>query len=80
LQQRGLPPLIVDWLHTYGKEHHDHHGATILYFDRHARRRLERAVGRSPVRCMERWLDAYAVVGGDGQLITTGYRYRRLRN
>jgi hypothetical protein len=80
MQQRGLPPLVIDWLHNYGHEHHDHLGGVILYFDKRARRQLERAVGREPVRRMKKWLNAYAVVGGDGRLVTAGHRYQRVRH
>jgi len=79
MQQRGLPPLVLDWLQAYGRELHDHRGATILHFDKRARRRLERAVGREPVRRMKAWLSAYAVVSPDGHVITTGHRFKRIR-
>lgn len=79
-QQRGLPPLVLDWLNNYGREHHDGRGATILFFDKSARRRLERAVGREPVRRMHEWLNASAVVSGDGCLITAGHRFKRIRH
>jgi hypothetical protein len=78
-QQRGLPPLVLDWLATYGEEQHDGHGATILYFNKPARRRLQRAVGRLPLRRMADWLNAYAVISTDGALITAGHRYSRIR-
>jgi len=77
-QQRCLPPLVIDWLHHFGREQHDGCGATILYFDKRARRSLERSVGREPVRRMKEWLNAYAVVSNDGKLVTVGHRYRRL--
>jgi hypothetical protein len=79
-QQRALPPLVIDWLQAYGREHHDHRGMLIYYFDRRARRRLERAVGAAPLRLMDRWLRAYAVFASNGQLVTAGYRYRRIRH
>ena len=79
-QQRCLPPLVIDWLHDFGRERHDGRGATILYFDKHARRSLERSVGRAPVRRMKEWLNAYAVVSDDGTLVTVGHRYRRISN
>lgn len=78
-QQRGLPPLVLHWLDDYGTETHDGHGAVIRHFDRRARRRLERDVGREPVRRMHEYLDAYSVVGTDGTLITVGHRYQRIR-
>ena len=80
VQQRALPPLVLDWLHTYGREHHDGRGATVLFFDKPARRRLERGVGREPVRRMKQWLNTYAVVGGDGQVVTAGHRFKRIRH
>ena len=78
-QQRGIPNLVLDWLMDYGQEQHDGHGATIRYFDRRARRAVERRVGREPVRRLHEFMDAYAVVGRDGSLITTGHRYNRIR-
>lgn len=78
LQQRCLPPLVVDWLHQFGHEQHDGRGAIILHFDKPAQRRLERAVGREPVRRMKQWLNAYVVVTTDGEIITAGYRFRRV--
>lgn len=80
LRQRALPPLVLDWLHQFGHEHHDGRGGVILHFDKPARRRLERAVGREPVRRMKQWLNAYAVLGRDGALITAGHRFKRLRH
>lgn len=77
-QQRALPPLVFDWLHQFGHEHHDGRGGVILHFDKLARRRLERVVGREPVRRMKDWLNAYAVITTDGQLITAGYRFKRI--
>ena len=79
-QQRGLPRLVLDWLAAYGQEVHDHRrGAVIRHFTRDARRRLERDIGREPVRRMHEYLDAYAVFGTDGTVITAGHRYERIR-
>ena len=79
-RQRGLPPLVLQWLEAYGAENHDGHGAVILYFDKRARRRLEMAIGREPVRRMSEWLNAYAVVANDGRTITVGHRYKRIKH
>lgn len=78
MQQRTVPPLVLDWLETYGRETHAGGCSVILSFDKPARRRLERAIGREPVRRMKQWLNAYAVMGENGTLLTVGYRYRRL--
>ncbi|HMW42695.1 hypothetical protein [Plasticicumulans sp.] len=77
-QQRGIPPLIVEWLLAYGSHEHDGHGATIRYFDRAARTRLGRAVGTEVVERLGDLCNSYAVVAHDGTVITTGHRYRRI--
>lgn len=78
-QQRGLPPLVLQWLEDYGTEQYDGHGGIVRYFDKKARRALELAVGRTPVRRMYEWLDAYAVVTHDGTTVTAGHRHKRIR-
>jgi hypothetical protein len=78
MQQRGLPPLVLQWLEDYGAEQYDGHGGIVRFFDKRSRRTLERAVGREPVRRMHEWLDAYSVVAHDGSTITVGRRYRRI--
>ena len=44
-QQRGIPPLIMEWLSNYGACRHDHRGAEIRYFDKQSRQALARDVG-----------------------------------
>jgi exonuclease III len=69
MQQRGIPAAVLEDLLDYGRAMHDHRGATVLYFDRRARSALRQAGRR---------LDAYAVVGGDGEIRTVGHRFKRL--
>lgn len=78
-QQRGIPPLIIEWLERFGEERHDHHGAVILHFSKRSVRRLERDVGRDPVRRMRDYLLCYAVIA-EGNVITVGKRYKRIPN
>ncbi|MCZ2114854.1 MAG: hypothetical protein LC131_13645 [Anaerolineae bacterium] len=76
MQQRAIPPVVVAALVAYGRGEHDHRGATVLYFNKAARRRLAR---KQLDRALERHLDAYAVVTGDGEVITVGHRDKRIR-
>ncbi len=78
-QQRGIPPLIQDWLLDFGDESHDGHGAVIRYFSKRTVRRLERSVGRLPVRRMAEYLRSYLVQANDGTVITVGKRHRHRR-
>lgn len=58
-QQRGIPPLICQWLDDFGKTQYDGHGGVIRFFCRKSRRDLERQFGRGPVRRLAEYLDAY---------------------
>ena|SRR5258708_18260437 len=78
-QQRGIPPLIEQWLDQFGDEDYDGHGAVRIYFSRKSIRAMERAFGRGPVRRLSEYLDAYKVENShDGQIITVGHRTKRL--
>ena len=41
-QQRGIPPMLVDRVLRYGREVHDHHGATVYLIDRAGEARIAR--------------------------------------
>jgi len=75
-QQRGIPPLITNWLMDYGEEQFDGHGGVIHYFSRNSVRRIERDLGTVPVRRMSEYLRCYMVVSStDGDVITLGKRH-----
>lgn len=75
-QQRGVDRRALECLLLYGRREHDHRGCEIFYFDDASLRRL--------AQCEDRklWLQAiesrslYAVVSADGEVVTTGHRYR----
>lgn len=75
-QQRGIPPFVIDLLFQFGCREHDHAGVEILYFDRRAKKRIERYVGGLICK-MSNHLDSYAVVSGE-KLVTVGVRYKRI--
>ena len=78
MQQRSIPPLVVTWLHEFGRVRHDHRGGIIYYFDKHSRQNLERVVGRRVVSRLSDYLNSYAVSSTtDDTLVTVGHRYRR---
>lgn len=79
-KQRGIPPLIIEWLEDFGEQAHDHNGYVIHYFTKKSRRQLEKMVGREVTRRLSEWLDSYAVLSLDGNLITVGHRYQRIYN
>jgi hypothetical protein len=76
-QQRGIPPLIRQWLQDFGSEVATH-GATKRYFDRRAKKRLTAAVAAQVVDRLGGLLNVY-IVEGDEQVITAGHRTRRIK-
>ena len=78
MQQRGIPEAALDVLLGFGREAHDHRGCRIVLFDKRSRRDMARELGRDTFRKVERWLNAYAVVGPDDAVLTVGHRQRRL--
>ena len=75
MQQRGIPPDMVDDVLDFGRERHDRRGAVVLYLDHQSRRRLERA-GRARRAEVDRLAGVYVVVLG-GIIVTVGHRTRR---
>lgn len=78
-QQRGIPPFIDQLLDLYGREQYDGRGGVVSYFDKSSIRRMERDMGREPVRRLSSWQSAYKVRSShDGCTITTGLRSKRI--
>ena len=77
IQQRGIPPLIVDWLMEFGAVKYTH-GARKRFFDKKARNRLAQAVGDEVVNRLGSLLNVY-VVEADETLVTAGHRLRRVK-
>jgi hypothetical protein len=76
-QQRCISSEVVDALLSYG-ERRRHQGADVYYLTKQARSRLSSAVGER-YRRYEKALNSYVVMSDDGQVITAGRRYRRLK-
>lgn len=78
MQQRSIPPIVVDWLIGYGACEYDHHGGEVRFFDKQARRQLTSEVGGQVVKRLEPFLNTYLVMGSDGGVITVGHRTQRI--
>lgn len=77
MQQRGISPMALDVLLSYGREAHDHRGCRVVFFDKRSRARATRELAGETLRKVERHLDAYAVVAADNAIVTVGHRHRR---
>lgn len=78
MQQRGIREDAVDLLFRFGREEHDHHGGTIMYFDKVARARITREFGVEAVRTLGSRFRIYAVIGRSGDVVTVGHRHARI--
>lgn len=76
-QQRGIPPLILEWLLEYGAQSKASDGAQTYFFDKRARRKIEKACGRQIVRRLGDLLNAYLVIA-DNAIVTVGHRHKRI--
>ena len=75
-QQRGIPPLIQNWLIDYGAEQFDGHGGVVRYFSNNCLRKMERELGKAPMKRMSEYLRCYLVQNSfDGAVITVGKRF-----
>ena len=77
LQQRAIPPFVVDLLECCGSTIRCG-GADRLFFDKAAKKRLERHLGGArSLRVVEKWLGVYAVFSDEGNVVTVGHRSKR---
>ena len=78
LQQRGIRRDVLDCLLAYGRREHDHAHCEIVYFDGRAIEQVQRQEGPRVGTLVSDHRDVYAVVDGDGCVVTTGHRFRRI--
>lgn len=77
-QQRGISPLVIDLLQEFGAWTKAADGASIRYFDRRAKRKVASYLGPS-FAAVRNDMNVYAVLAGDGRVITVAYRLRRIQ-
>jgi hypothetical protein len=78
MQQRAIPPLMVELLLHYGREAHTHEG-TVVFLDDRARERVREAL-RDTLDRLDKLADAYLIQASDtGTVLTVGHRTKRLR-
>ena len=77
-QQRGLPPMLLDVLMQCGSSVPAGDGAVKVFIDKAARRRIKVYAGPL-ASTLHEYLDVYAIVAADGQVITAAHRTERIR-
>ena len=79
MQQRGIPPQVVESLLQCGRVQHDNHGGRIIFFDRSAWKAVCQRGFQALVPAADRYRRTYLVLGGDGMVKTVSHRYRRIK-
>ena len=79
LQQRSIPPLVVDLLDLYGARQPAGRGAEMVYMDKAAQRRMRQVLGGAAVAALQPLLSAYLIESESGQVITAGWRCTRVQ-
>jgi hypothetical protein len=78
MQQRAISAEALERLLDFGSVQHLARDKDIVFFDKKAKKRLAQA-DKALAREAERLVRTYAVLGGNGIVITVGHRYRRVR-
>lgn len=78
VQQRGMPPVVLEWLDAFGARERDGHGAEKVWFDKISRKRMNKVLGHEIVDRMGSLLDAYMVQREDGMVVTVGRIQKRI--
>ncbi len=76
-QQRAIPPILIDLLLKFGACESVGDGATKMYFNKAARKRVKTYAG-ALAGLIDAHLDVYAVVSSENQIITTAYLTERI--
>ena len=77
-QQRAIPPMLIDLLTQFGSTEPAGDGASKVFFDKTARRRVKAYAG--PLAgLLDEHLDVYAVGARDGRVITAAHRTKRIK-
>jgi hypothetical protein len=76
-QQRAIPPILIDLLMKFGAREAVGKGATKMYFNKAARKRIKVYAG--PLAgLLNEHLDVYAVVSAENEIITTAHLTERI--
>lgn len=79
-QQRGITPMIQEYLLEYGAEIYDGHGGIRRYFDKRSIRCIERDLGRELVCRIADSQGVFLIESShDSSIITVGHRHRTKR-
>ena len=79
MQQRAISEDMLESLLDFGQVKFNGQGTEILTFPKKVVKNLKKELNHKVFKKIERHLNLYAIMSSDGELITTGYRTKRLK-
>jgi hypothetical protein len=79
MQQRAITADMLESLLDFGQVKFNGQGTEILTFPKKVVKHLKKELNHKVFIKIERHLNLYAIMSSDGELITTGYRTKRLK-
>jgi hypothetical protein len=74
VQQRSIPPVVIDALLDFGDRREAGGGAEIVYFTKRTWRKFASYVGAA-VKGFERYRSCYVIEASDGSIVTAAFRH-----
>ena len=79
MQQRAITADMLESLLDFGQVKFNGQGTEILTLPKKVVKHLKKELNHKVFMKIERHLNLYAIMSSDGELITTGYRTKRLK-
>ena len=79
MQQRAITADMLESLLDFGQVKFNGQGTDILTFPKKVVKHLKKELNHKVFMRIERHLNLYAILSSGGELITTGYRTKRLK-
>ena len=79
MQQRAITADMLESILDFGQVKFNGQGTEILTFPKKVVKHLKKELNHKVFMKIERHLNLYAIMSSDGELITTGYRTKRLK-
>ena len=79
MQQRAITADMLESLLDFGQVKFNGQGTEILTFPKKVVKYLKKELNHKVFMKIERHLNLYAIMSSDGELITAGYRTKRLK-
>lgn len=78
MQQRGIKESTLYCLLKFGSKKRCNRGCFMMFFDKHARNRLQKLVDSNLYIFLQSQFDAYAIVSTSGEVLTVGHRFKKI--